>query len=113
MHTYRKTKRRLVGSHASRYLRFFGGVGEGEVGGPCDTDGGNKGLAEVSAICKYGCGYTYNLELNRHKTEVDDLHSWPDYKVRLQRWDVDVLELARHSALSTAFGNGHEREEAR
>jgi hypothetical protein len=62
---------------------------------------------------KLRCRCTYNLELDRYQTEVDDLHRWPDQEVGLERWHVDILELARHSALPTAFGNGHECEEAR
>jgi hypothetical protein len=55
---------------------------------------------------------TYNLVLDRHDSEVDNLHCGPDKPVGLQRWDVDVLEFALHSALSSALSNGHECEEA-
>lgn len=59
-----------------------------------------------------GCRSTYNLVLNGHDTEVDNLHSWPDQPVGLKRRDIDVLELALHGTLSTALGYGHECEEA-
>ena len=54
----------------------------------------------------------YNLELNRHHTEVDDLHSRPNQEIGLQGWNVNVLELALYSTLSTAFSDRHEREKS-
>lgn len=56
---------------------------------------------------------TYNLELNRHDPEVDDLHGWPDQKVGLESRHIDVLELALHGALPTTLRNRHVREESR
>jgi hypothetical protein len=55
---------------------------------------------------------TYNLELNGHHTEVDDLHSRPNQEVGLQGRNVDVLKLALYSTPSTTFSNGHECEES-
>jgi hypothetical protein len=55
---------------------------------------------------------TYNLVLDRHDSEVDNLDCGPDEPVGLQRRDINVLELALHSALSTTLSNGHESEEA-
>jgi hypothetical protein len=55
---------------------------------------------------------TYNLELNWHDAEVDQLYCGPDKEVRLECWHVDVLELALDGALAAAFADGHECEEA-
>jgi hypothetical protein len=55
---------------------------------------------------------TYNLELDGHHTEVDDLHSRPNQEVGLEGWNVDILELALHSTPSTALSDGHECEES-
>jgi hypothetical protein len=52
------------------------------------------------------------LELDRHDPEVDQLHCRPDKEIRLERWDVDVLELALYGALAAALADGHECEEA-
>ena len=54
---------------------------------------------------------TYNLELDGHDPEVDDLDCRPDQEVGLERRNVDVLELALNSALSTTLGKGHVCEE--
>lgn len=56
---------------------------------------------------------SYNLELDGHEPEVDDLHRGPHQEVGFQRRYVDVLELAGDRTLSAALGNGHESEEAR
>jgi hypothetical protein len=55
---------------------------------------------------------TYNLVLNRHNPEVDDLDRGPNDPVGFQRGHVNVLELLLHCALSTALGYSHESEEA-
>lgn len=70
-----------------------------------------KGCASVSKQRGKGKRGAYNLELNRHDPEVDDLHGRPDQEVGLQRRDVDILELALHCALSAALGDGHVCEE--
>lgn len=70
-----------------------------------------KGCAGVSIGRTGKLGKTYNLVLNWHNTEVDNLHSGPDHPVGLQCGNIDVLELALHSTLSTAFGHGHKGEE--
>lgn len=55
---------------------------------------------------------TYNLELNREETEVDNLHCRPNQVVCFECGNIDVLELAGNSALTTALGNGHKGKEA-
>jgi hypothetical protein len=55
---------------------------------------------------------TYNLVLDGHNAEVHDLHRGPNQPVSLQGWNINVLELALHSALSTTLSDGHESEEA-
>lgn len=55
---------------------------------------------------------TYNLELNGHNAEVDQLHCWPNDEVRFECWHVDVLEFASDGALAAALADGHECEEA-
>jgi hypothetical protein len=55
---------------------------------------------------------TYNLELDWHDAEVDQLDCGPDKEVRLERWHVDVLELALNGTLAAALADGHECEEA-
>lgn len=55
---------------------------------------------------------TYNLVLNRHDAEIDNLHCWPNHEVGFQSRDIDVLELALHGALSTTLSNRHESKEA-
>jgi hypothetical protein len=74
-----------------------------------ETKGWRK---SVRARCVYVDKSTYDLELDRNETEVNDLHCWPDQEVGFERWDIDVLELARHGAFSTTFRNGHECEKA-
>lgn len=56
---------------------------------------------------------TYDLVLNGHDAEIDNLHSWPDQPIGLQRRNIDVLEFALHRTLSTTLSDGHESEEAR
>ena len=93
-------------------LRLLGGVGQGEVCGPGNTDGGDKGLEQLLVeFLVRAWSLTYNLELDGHDPEVDDLHSRPDQEVGLQRRDIDVLEFALHSALSTTLCNCHVCEE--
>lgn len=59
-----------------------------------------------------GMRKTYNLVLDGHDAEVDNLHRGPNQPVGLKRRNVDVLELALHSALSTTFRHSHECKEA-
>jgi hypothetical protein len=67
----------------------------------------------VSYIClkESGVCNTYNLELDRHKSEVDDLDCRPDQIVRFEGGNVDLLELPRDSALTATLCNRHEGEE--
>lgn len=55
---------------------------------------------------------TYNLELDGHNAEVENLNGRPYDVVCLQSRYVDVLELASHGALSSALSHRHESEEA-
>jgi hypothetical protein len=61
----------------------------------------------------YDRAYAYDLILNRHDAEVDNLHRRPDQPVGLERRNVDVLKFALHSALPSTLRHGHESEEAR
>lgn len=54
---------------------------------------------------------TYDLELNRHKPEIDELNSRPDDKVRLQSRDIDILELLLDLALAATLCDRHKCEE--
>lgn len=103
--------REVVGG--GRHLGLLCGVGQGEVCCPSDTDSGNEGLDSLLAEIYRGGQATHNLELDGHDPEVDDLHSWPDQEVGLQRRDINVLELALDGALSTTLGDGHVCEECR
>lgn len=71
-----------------------------------------NGWDEVSKQVKQSMQRTYNLVLDRHNAEVDNLNRRPNQPVGLERWHVNVLELALHSALSTSFCHSHECEEA-
>ena len=53
------------------------------------------------------------MELNGHDPEIDDLHRRPDQEVGLQRRDVDILELALNSTLSTTLSDSHVCKESR
>ena len=55
---------------------------------------------------------TYNLELNGHDAEVDQLHRRPNDEVRFERRYVDILELTSDGAPATALADSHECEEA-
>lgn len=66
---------------------------------------------KLSVIATQTSQSTHNLILNRHDSEVDDLHRRPDHPVGLQRRDVDILELALYGALATTLSDGHEGEE--
>lgn len=67
-----------------------------------------KGYKNVSNISKVSCASsTYQLELNRHQTEVDNLHSRPDNIVGLESRNVHVPKLVGHSATTTTLGNCH------
>lgn len=61
------------------------------------------------AICqRQSCASsTYQLELNRHQTEVDNLHSRPHNIVGLESGNVHVSKLVGHSATTTALSNCH------
>ena len=50
---------------------------------------------------------TYNLELNRHKPEIDELNSRPDDKVRFQSRNIDVLELLLDLPVAATLSNCH------
>jgi hypothetical protein len=54
---------------------------------------------------------TYNLELQRNDSEVEDLYRRPEHEIRLQCWQVHILKLPRHGSSSAAFGDCHECEE--
>lgn len=56
---------------------------------------------------------TDNLELQGDDPEVEDLHCRPEQEVRLQRWKVNILELACHGSSSTTLCDRHEHEEGR
>jgi hypothetical protein len=70
-------------------------------------------MSSVSSRYLKNLWNSYNLVLDRHDAEVDNLHSGPHHPIGLQRRHVDVLEFALHSALPTAFGNGHKSKETR
>ncbi|KAG9954895.1 hypothetical protein KCU85_g96, partial [Aureobasidium melanogenum] len=54
---------------------------------------------------------TYNLELTRHQSEVDQLYSGPDQVVGLERRNIDILELLLNLLTATSFCHSHESEE--
>src|SRR5688572_26303465 len=54
---------------------------------------------------------THKLELNRHETEVDDLHRRPHNEVGLERRDVHVPELVGDRPTATSLCNRHDCEE--
>lgn len=56
---------------------------------------------------------TYNLELDGHDSEVEHLHQRPDHIVRLERGNVDFLELGPDCSLATTLCDCHEAEEGR
>jgi hypothetical protein len=72
-----------------------------------------KAVTCVSCHHLDGDWKTYNLVLDRHDPEVDELDRRPNHVIGLERRNVNVLELALHGALSTTFGNRHECEESR
>ena len=58
-------------------------------------------------------GVTDNLKLQGNDPEVENLHYRPEQEVRLQRWEVNILEFACHSSSSTTLSDRHEYEEGR
>lgn len=70
-----------------------------------------KGWQQNKRMRAKGSRNTYDLVLDGHDAEVHDLHRRPNQPVGFQGRDVDVLELALHSALSTTFSHSHESEE--
>jgi hypothetical protein len=72
-----------------------------------------KAVTCVSCHHLSGNWKTYNLVLDWHDPEVDELNRRPNHIIGFERRNVDVLELALHGALSTTFGNRHKREESR
>jgi hypothetical protein len=71
-----------------------------------------KGYKAGQHIEEYGSVQhkTYDLELDGHDSEVENLHAWPHHKVGLESWNIDVLKLPSNCALATTFGNCHECE---
>ena len=71
-----------------------------------------KGYQASQHIEEYGSVQhkTYDLELDGHDSEVENLHAWPHHKVGLESWNIDVLKLPSNCALPTTFGNCHECE---
>jgi hypothetical protein len=63
-------------------------------------------------VCLGVTSAAYNLELNRDDSEVQGLNQGPYKEIRLESWDVNVLEFTNDSALATALGDGHKREKA-
>jgi hypothetical protein len=76
--------------------RLVGGVRDGEISSPCDTNRADKGY----------------LKLDGYQSEVDDLYQRPNDVIGLERRHVDILKLANDCSLSTSFGDRHECEEA-
>lgn len=72
-----------------------------------------KGFDMLVVVIVYSLEGTYDLVLNGHDTEVDNLHRRPDQPVGFERRDVDVLKLALYSALASTLGYRHEGEETR
>src|SRR5436190_24235423 len=54
---------------------------------------------------------TYNLERDRHYTEIKDLHCWPQDKVGFQSRQINVLDLADDGPPPSTFCNGHKCKE--
>lgn len=52
---------------------------------------------------------TYQLELNRHQAEVDNLYSRPNNIVGLESWNVHIPKLVRNGATATTLSNSHGR----
>lgn len=71
-----------------------------------------KGWNNVSDGPVIRTGSTYNLILNGHNSEVNDLNRRPNHPVGFQGRNINILEFALHSALPTALSNSHESEEA-
>jgi hypothetical protein len=53
------------------------------------------------------CELTYQLELNRHQTEVDHLNSRPHKIVGLESRNVHIPELVGHSTSTTTLSDSH------
>lgn len=56
--------------------------------------------------------WTYDLELDWHDAEVENLDCRPKNEVGLQCRQVDVTELASQSSSSATLGDRHETEKA-
>jgi hypothetical protein len=70
-------------------------IGQGKVRRPRDTNSRNEWLTVTKlAACVLSSRLpTYNLELTRHDSKVDQLHSGPHQVVCFERRNVNVLEL--------------------
>lgn len=64
-------------------------------------------------VDQYGVIRAYNLKLDGDDSEVENLHSRPKHKVRLESRQVHVPELLRQCSLTTPLGDRHVGEEAR
>jgi hypothetical protein len=69
--------------------------------------GGRVGQGEVCCPGDTNCRHERQLELNRHQTEVDNLHSRPNNIIGLEGGNVHVPKLVGHSATTTTLSNCH------
>lgn len=70
-----------------------------------------KAVTVLVATLQLKSGTTYNLELTRHQSEVDQLYSGPDQVVGLERRNVDILELLLDFLATASFCHSHESKE--
>ena len=94
-------------------------VGQGEVCSPGNTDGGYERLQRKYKVSpcprsapRSATIHTYNLELDGHNAEVEDLHRRPENEVGLESRQEDVSELAAQRSSSTTLGDSHKSEKA-
>lgn len=66
----------------------------------------------VESTCERIVNQTYQLELNGHQTEIDNLHQRPNHEVGFQGWDIHISQLVGNSSSSASFSNGHDGKEA-
>lgn len=90
-------------------------VGQGKVRSPSDTNQRHKRLWGISNACTVTVTrgmWTYDLELDRNNSEIEDLDSRPESKVGFKGWQVDILKFASQGPSTPALSDGHEWEEA-
>jgi hypothetical protein len=69
--------------------------------------GGRVGQGQVCCPGNTDCRHKRQLELNRHQTEVDNLHSRPHNVVGLEGGNVHIPKLVGHSTTTATLSNCH------